>query len=357
MRALLAASIIFPQSTRARSIFTKTLSRTKIYRSTEAVAVGRCSAANTGRKLVAYLNPTTAAKSVETKGAMRKVSGPHRCLWTSPKQAQPLGPEQQVTLNIVHRGGVRSVSTTAGALNDGSVSNDGSTGGPLPDTPQTADQEGNPPPSRTPWIKFCCFCGGAVKQAIPEGDNMWRPVCVQCKRPSYQNPKVVAGCVVLHESKVLLCRRAIEPCKGLWTLPAGYVELGESVLEGAVRETLEEANAVVTNVLPYFQLDIPRIGQVYMIYRGDLQPPHTFSPGVETLETALFAPEDIPFDSIAFSAIRVVLQQLCTDLATNGASFAMHNGVIAKKDGSAPSDPHGYEFINHVSVPPQRSAL
>ena len=92
-------------------------------------------------------------------------------------------------------------------------------------------------------------------------------MCTQCARVDYQNPKMVAGCVVLHEGQVLLCRRAIEPCKGLWTLPAGYVELGESVAQGAARETWEEAYAAVTPLQPYAQMDIPRIGQSYMLYR------------------------------------------------------------------------------------------
>eukprot|EP00242_Pyramimonas_sp_CCMP2087_P017376 CAMPEP_0198200930 /NCGR_PEP_ID=MMETSP1445-20131203/3809_1 /TAXON_ID=36898 /ORGANISM="Pyramimonas sp., Strain CCMP2087" /LENGTH=219 /DNA_ID=CAMNT_0043871099 /DNA_START=281 /DNA_END=940 /DNA_ORIENTATION=+ len=218
---------------------------------------------------------------------------------------------------------------------------------PLADISTIPNAEGVPP-SRTPWVKFCCSCGSPVEQAIPPGEDMFRSVCTSCKRVDYQNPKTVAGCVVLHEGKVLLCRRGIEPCKGLWTLPAGYVEIGETVAEGATRETWEEANAHVEGVLPYFHIDIPRIGQSYRLYRGTLKPPYSFSPGPETLETGLFAMRDIPFDEIAFSAIRVVLQQLADDL--DQGSFKVHEGVILKKDGYSPSDPDGYEYKNTATL-------
>jgi len=218
----------------------------------------------------------------------------------------------------------------------------------MPEVPSTATSLGAPPPTRTPWVKFCCGCGGALVQAIPEGEDMYRSVCSACGKVDYQNPKMVAGCVVLHQGKVLLCRRGIEPCKGLWTLPAGYVELGESVLEGAVRETREEANALVHDAKPYFHLDIPRIGQVYKFYRGTLAAPYDFSPGVETLETGLFAPEDVPFGEIAFSAVTVVLQHLAEDLGSG--TFRVHEGVIVKKDGFSPSDPQGYELVDHLSM-------
>jgi ADP-ribose/FAD diphosphatase len=115
--------------------------------------------------------------------------------------------------------------------------------------------------------------------------------------------------VVEHDNKVLLCRRKIEPAYGLWTLPAGYLEVGESAAEGASRETLEEACADVEIVSPFAQLDIPLIGQSYIIFRARLKTPN-FSPGPESLECALFALDDIPFESLAFSSIIVTLRMV-----------------------------------------------
>eukprot|EP00249_Psilotum_nudum_P014751 c24983_g1_i2 orf=125-856(+) len=117
-----------------------------------------------------------------------------------------------------------------------------------------------------PKINFCPSCGGAIEQRIPIGEGKPRAICVACGSIHYQNPKMVVGCLVEHEDKVLLCRRSIEPSYGLWTLPAGYMELGESATEGAVRETLEEANAEVEVLAPFAQLDIPTIGQAVNLW-------------------------------------------------------------------------------------------
>ncbi|ONM23390.1 Nudix hydrolase 23 chloroplastic [Zea mays] len=110
-------------------------------------------------------------------------------------------------------------------------------------------------------IKFCPACGSPTKLAIPDGDEKMRAVCSSCGGVHYENPKMVVGCLVEHDNKVLLCRRKIEPAYGLWTLPAGYLEVGESAAEGASRETLEEACADVEIISPFAQLDIPLIGQ------------------------------------------------------------------------------------------------
>lgn len=226
---------------------------------------------------------------------------------------------------------------------------DAQEGGPLPLVSNTVDENGNPPPTKTPWVKFCCNCGGPLHQAIPPGEDMWRSVCTACGRVDYQNPKMVAGCVVMHHSQVLMCRRGIEPCKGLWTLPAGYVELGESVIDGAKRETWEEALAKVQNVAPYFHLDIPRIGQAYIIYRAELAPPFTFGEGPETLEAQFFSLDEIPFEHMAFSSMTIVLKQLIEDMKQG--SFQVHQGKIHKKDGFSPSDPLGYELRDHIAIP------
>jgi ADP-ribose/FAD diphosphatase len=160
-----------------------------------------------------------------------------------------------------------------------------------------------------PKMSFCPSCGGPIEQQIPEGEHELRAVCTLCHRIHYQNPKMVVGCLVEHDNKVLLCRRSIQPSYGLWTLPAGYMELGESAAEGAARETWEEAQAKVEVVAHFAHLDIPVIGQSYIIFRARLKEP-SFSPGAESLECALFALDEIPFDSIAFSSISVALKMV-----------------------------------------------
>ncbi|KAK4392409.1 Nudix hydrolase 23, chloroplastic [Sesamum angolense] len=132
-------------------------------------------------------------------------------------------------------------------------------------------------------------------------------ICTHCEKITYENPKMVVGCLIEHENKILLCKRKIQPSYGLWTLPAGYMEIGESAAEGAIRETWEEANAEVEVQSPFAQLDIPLIGQTYIIFLAKLKRPH-FSPGPESLECRLFALEDIPFDSLAFSSMLVTLK-------------------------------------------------
>lgn len=145
------------------------------------------------------------------------------------------------------------------------------------------------------------------QRRIPEGDTRERDVCASCGYVAYQNPKIVVGAVVVAEDgRLLLCRRAIEPRAGFWTLPAGFMELGETCAEGAAREAREEANAVleIEGVLAIYS--IARIGQVQVIHRARLARPD-FSPGDETLETQLFAWEDIPWAEIAFPSVHWAL--------------------------------------------------
>ncbi|KDO70915.1 hypothetical protein CISIN_1g022283mg [Citrus sinensis] len=156
-------------------------------------------------------------------------------------------------------------------------------------------------------ISFCQWCGGQTKHEVPHGEEKMRAICTVCGKIAYQNPKMVVGCLIEHDKKILLCKRKIEPSYGLWTLPAGYMEIGESAAEGAIRETWEEARADVEVQSPFAQLDIPRIGQIYIIFLAKLKRPH-FSPGPESSECRLFALDEIPFDSLAFSSISVTLQ-------------------------------------------------
>ena len=122
-----------------------------------------------------------------------------------------------------------------------------------------------------PTLKFCSACGSdRIERRVPEGDNLPRFVCAACAAIHYQNPKIVVGCLPEWQDQVLLCRRAIEPRHGLWTLPAGFLENGETVVAGAVRETLEEASARVDVGELYTMISLPHISQVYMMFRARL---------------------------------------------------------------------------------------
>ncbi|KAJ4906615.1 hypothetical protein Rs2_10273 [Raphanus sativus] len=148
-------------------------------------------------------------------------------------------------------------------------------------------------------IKFCQWCGG---HEIPDGEEKLRAICTHCGKIAYQNPKMVVGCLIEHEGKVLLCKRNIQPSHGLWTLPAGYLEVGESGAEGAMRETWEEAGATVEVISPFAQLDIPLIGQVLFACGADVcyllgkMKNLDFAPGHESIECRLFGLDEIPFD-------------------------------------------------------------
>ncbi len=149
---------------------------------------------------------------------------------------------------------------------------------------------------------------GPTTPLIPEGDDRERMVCVDCGFIHYDNPRVVAGAVCTWEDKVLLCRRAIAPRIGFWTIPSGYLELNETVADGAAREVLEEsgANVSVTGLVGMFE--IPRISQIYIVYRAEMQSPN-LDPGPESLEAALFDWSDIPWDDLAFPSVNWALNQ------------------------------------------------
>ncbi|KAK8952455.1 hypothetical protein KSP39_PZI004823 [Platanthera zijinensis] len=176
--------------------------------------------------------------------------------------------------------------------------------------------------------KFCQSCGSQTKEVIPDGDEKTRAVCTVCGTIHYENPKMVVGCLVEHDGKVLLCKRNIKPSYGLWTLPAGYLEIGESAAEGATRETFEEANAEVEIIAPFAQLDIPHIGQSYIIFRAKMKKPY-FSPGPESLECMLFALDEIPFGSLAFSSMHAALKLYIEDIQNEMLRF--HYCTINKR--------------------------
>ncbi len=164
-------------------------------------------------------------------------------------------------------------------------------------------------------MNFCPRCASPVVERVPEGDDRPRHVCDACGTIHYSNPRIVAGCVPVWEDRVLLCRRAIEPRHGLWTLPAGFMENGETTQAAAARETLEEAKARVEVGDIYTYLNIPRINQVYVIFRARLLDPDV-GPGAESLEVALFREEDVPWDALAFPAIEITLRHYFEDRAS-----------------------------------------
>jgi len=174
-------------------------------------------------------------------------------------------------------------------------------------------------------MKFCSECGSTVVLRVPEGDQLPRHVCPDCGVIHYQNPKMVVGSIPEWEDKVLLCRRAIEPKYGLWTLPAGFMENGETTLEGAARETWEEAGARIEMGALYTLYNLPHINQVYLMFRARLLD-LDFAPGIESLETRLFTEAEIPWDKIAFRTVRSTLEQYFSD--RRGGSFEFHFGDI-----------------------------
>jgi ADP-ribose pyrophosphatase YjhB (NUDIX family) len=151
--------------------------------------------------------------------------------------------------------------------------------------------------------------------AIPEGDNRERMVCPDCGFINYENPKIVVGAVCLWQERFLLCRRAINPRRGFWTLPAGFLELNEGTAAGAIREAWEEAQAkiIIDGLLAIY--DIPRISQVQLIYRAHLDAPD-FAAGPESLEVKLFAWDEIPWEELAFPSVRWALDHYRDSIAT-----------------------------------------
>jgi ADP-ribose pyrophosphatase YjhB (NUDIX family) len=164
-------------------------------------------------------------------------------------------------------------------------------------------------------MKFCSSCGGPVSYRIPEDDNRERAICDDCGVVHYRNPLVVVGCVAERDGKVLMCRRAIEPRYGYWTLPAGFMELGETVAGGAARETLEEANATVELGHLFACVDVVDAGQVHLFYTGKLV--GDFSAGHETLEAELMSEAEIPWDRVAFQSVEFALRRYFEDAGRN----------------------------------------
>lgn len=180
-------------------------------------------------------------------------------------------------------------------------------------------------------INFCSHCGAEVEQKIPSGETLVRAVCPVCQTIHYQNPKIVAGCIPEWEGQILLCRRAIEPRLGLWTFPAGFMELGESTEEAAARETFEEAKATVIIQSLYGIFSLPHVSQVYVVFRAALQD-RGFGPGEESLEVRLMSLDSIPWEHLAFPVIRETLHRYVEDV--HKTHVQVHFGTVSPQKRS-----------------------
>jgi len=178
-------------------------------------------------------------------------------------------------------------------------------------------------------MNFCSHCGSPVEQKIPQGDNRTRYVCTNCEMIHYQNPRIIAGCIAEHEGQILLCKRAIEPRHGLWTLPAGFMENNETTRQAAERETLEEACAQLSDVNFFCSYSIPHISQVYIMYTGRLVNGYS-APGEESLATALYSEQDIPWHQLAFPVVSESLKLFFAD--RRQGRLLTHNGEIYRDE-------------------------
>ncbi|MFV0436283.1 MAG: NUDIX hydrolase [Desulfopila sp.] len=169
-------------------------------------------------------------------------------------------------------------------------------------------------------MNFCANCAARLQWGIPTGEDRKRFFCGQCGAIHYQNPRLVVGTIPEWHDQLLLCRRDIEPRRGLWTLPAGYLENGESAQQGACRETREEASCEVTGLTPYYLADLVKVHQLYLLFRCQLVRPQ-FAPTRESSEVRLFSEGEIPWDDLAFAVIRQTLSRYFEDRATGRFIF------------------------------------
>jgi ADP-ribose pyrophosphatase YjhB (NUDIX family) len=178
-------------------------------------------------------------------------------------------------------------------------------------------------------MQFCGRCGAPVALRVPAGDSLPRHVCDACGTVHYLNPKLIAGSVpVAADGRILLCRRGIEPRQGCWTLPAGFMELGETSAAAAARETREEACAELADLALHCVIDVPHVSQVHLMFRGRLVDDR-HAAGLETLETRLFEAERIPWDEIAFASVTLALEAFIADRARG--AFPVHALTVTRR--------------------------
>jgi ADP-ribose pyrophosphatase YjhB (NUDIX family) len=178
--------------------------------------------------------------------------------------------------------------------------------------------------------RFCSNCGtGGLSRQRPAGDTHERLMCANCGHIHYENPKIIAGCIVEQDGKYLLCQRAIPPRPGTWTLPAGFMENGETTEQAALREVWEESGVCAEIVAPYSIFSVPRISEVYIIFRASvLKASGQFGP--ETLDIRFFAPEEIPWESIYYPAIRQILERYIEERKADLYGLYMGNDDCGK---------------------------
>jgi ADP-ribose pyrophosphatase YjhB (NUDIX family) len=172
-------------------------------------------------------------------------------------------------------------------------------------------------------MKFCCHCGHTVSIEVPPGDHLPRHVCGACHTVHYQNPRIIVGCVPVWEEQILICRRAIEPRHGYWTLPAGFMENGETVQDGAARESREEALADVEIGSLLAVINVVHVHQVHIMFRARLRN-RQFGVGEESLEVKLVHADEIPWDDLAFGTVRFSLQRFLEDRAAQREPMHLH---------------------------------
>lgn len=179
-------------------------------------------------------------------------------------------------------------------------------------------------------MAFCMQCGQPTVTRVPIGDSLPREVCTHCGFIHYVNPKIICGALVTSGEHILLCRRAIEPCYGKWTLPAGFMELGETLQDGAARETREEAHAEITIEQLYCLYNIPRIGQVYVLFKALLNDGQ-FGAGEETIESRLFTIDELPWEDLAFPSVERTLRHFVHDRSLGQTPLPQHLETIESR--------------------------
>lgn len=178
-------------------------------------------------------------------------------------------------------------------------------------------------------MNYCPACGAPVRRGIPPGDDRPRFICGGCQAIHYHNPKMVVGAIVMEQEKLLVCKRAIEPRLGSWTLPAGYMENGETIEQAARREAREEAGAALVDLRPYALLNLPTINQLYFIFLARLEV-GGFAAGAESLEVRLIDLGDIPWEELAFPVIRRVLEVFVVDYQQHTFPFRILDVPLAR---------------------------
>jgi len=177
-------------------------------------------------------------------------------------------------------------------------------------------------------MQFCSHCGHSISRLTPPGDHLPRFVCTACGTIHYQNPKLVTGCVAEWQGRILICKRAIEPRLGFWTLPAGFMENGETTQAAAARETAEEALAEAVDLHPFALVDVPHVDQVHLMFRAVLKDGR-HAPGPESLETRLVQEQEIPWEEIAFPSVRFTLERYLED--RRHGRFGFHTTTWERK--------------------------